>query len=242
MIKIVGLTKKFEKLVAVNNLSLEIKKGEIFGFLGPNGAGKTTTIKLLTGLLIPTEGSIIIDENNLKTDTEKVKSIIGYIPDQPYLYQKLTGTEFLQFAAKLYGIKDCREEIEKLLTTFDLTFYKDLLIENYSHGMRQKLALAASLIHKPKVIFVDEPMVGLDPKSIRLVKDIFCELSRKDTTIFMSTHTLDLAQDLCSRIGIIHYGKLIALGTMQELRDITKSEELEDVFLMLTKPEMQDKI
>jgi len=242
MIKTINLTKTFDKVVAVNNLNLEIKQGEIFGFLGPNGAGKTTTIKLLTGLLIPTGGEMFIDGHNIRENPHKVKKIIGYIPDQPYLYPKLTGEEFLKFAAQLYEINNPDHEITELLETFELSSFKDYLIESYSHGMCQKLVIAACLLHKPKVIFVDEPMVGLDPKSIRLVKDIFYKNAQNGVTIFMSTHALDLAQDLCTRIGIINEGKLIVLGTMDELRRMTKGEELEDVFLQLTKPELQDKM
>ena len=237
MIKTINLTKNFDKVVAVNNLNLEINQGEIFGFLGPNGAGKTTTIKLLVGLLTPTSGDEFIDGYNIQKNPVEVKKVIGYIPDQPYLYSKLTGEEFLQFVAQLYGIGDCDHEITNLLETFELIPYKDNLIESYSHGMCQKLVIAACLLHKPKAIFVDEPMVGLDPKSIRLVKNIFRKSAEKGVTIFMSTHTLDLAQDLCSRIGIINEGRLIALGTMDELCKTAKGKELEDVFLQLTKPE-----
>jgi len=228
-------------VVAVNNLNLEINQGEIFGFLGPNGAGKTTTIKLLAGLLTPTSGKIFIDGCDIQTTPIKVKEVIGYIPDQPYLYPKLTGEEFLKFVAQLYRVKNPDDEITKLLDTFELAPYKDALIESYSHGMSQKLVISACLLHKPKIILVDEPMVGLDPKSIRLVKDIFTKNAENGVTIFMSTHTLDLAQDLCTRMGIINEGKLITLGTMDELRRMTKSEELEDVFLQLTNQEMQDK-
>jgi len=235
VIKTINLTKKFDKIIAVNNLNLEINQGEIFGFLGPNGAGKTTTIKLLTGLLTPTSGDGFIDGYSIRGNPIKVKEVIGYIPDQPYLYPKLTGEEFLQFVAQLYGIENSNPAIIELLETFKLVPYKDNLIESYSHGMCQKLVIASCLLHNPKVIFVDEPMVGLDPKSIRLVKDIFRKNSKRGVTIFMSTHTLDLAQDLCTRMGIINEGRLIALGTMDELRKTTKGEELEDVFLQLTK-------
>ena len=235
MIKTINLTKKFDRVVAVNNLNLEINQGEIFGFLGPNGAGKTTTIKLLTGLLTPTGGDGFIDGYSIRKNPVEVKKVIGYIPDQPYLYPKLTGEEFLQFVAQLYGIENSDHEIINLLETFELILYKDDLIESYSHGMCQKLVIAACLLHKPKVIFVDEPMVGLDPKSIRLVKNIFRKNAESGVTIFMSTHTLDLAQDLCNRIGIINEGRLIALGTIDELRKTAEGEELEDVFLQLTK-------
>lgn len=240
MIKTIDLTKQFDKITAINKLTIEVEKGEIFGFLGPNGAGKTTTIKLLVGLLRPTVGEAFIDGKSIIKEQLEIKKIIGYIPDQPFVYPKLTGEEFLKFVAQLYGVNSPDKKIQELLSTFELTPFKNDMIETYSHGMSQKLVMSACFIHEPKVIFVDEPMVGLDPKSIRLVKDMFKEKARQGTTIFMSTHTLDLAQDICSRIAIINVGNFIALGTMKELTKLGGSEELEDVFLLLTKPEMQD--
>jgi len=240
MIKTIDLTKQFDKITAINKLSIEVEKGEIFGFLGPNGAGKTTTIKLLIGLLHPTSGEAFIDSKSIIRERLDIKKIIGYIPDQPFVYPKLTGEEFLKFVAQLYGVDSPDKKILELLSMFELASFKNDMIETYSHGMSQKLVMSACFIHEPKVIFVDEPMVGLDPKSIRLVKDIFKEKAKNGTTIFMSTHTLDLAQDICSRIAIINMGRLIALGTIKDLIKLGGSEELEDVFLLLTKPEMQD--
>lgn len=241
MIKTVGLTKIFDKVAAVNDLDLEIKTGEIFGFLGPNGAGKTTTIKLMTGLLRPTNGEALINSLNIQKDALEIKKMIGYIPEQPFVYPKLTGEELLKFVANLYEVKDPHQKIDKLISIFELNPYRHDMIEGYSHGMCQKLVISACLLHEPKVIFVDEPIVGLDPKSIRLVKDVFKENARRGVTIFMSTHTLDLAQDICTHIGIINNGRLIAEGTLQELQKSGGHKELEDVFLQLTRPEFQDK-
>jgi len=238
MIKTVNLTKRFDKVIAVNDLNLEIGSGEIFGFLGPNGAGKTTTIKLLAGLLRPTAGRAFVCGYDLQENPVEAKKLLGYIPDQPFLYPKLTGEEFLEFVSQLYKVDSPKIRIEELLKTFELVPFKDNLIESYSHGMCQKLVLSACLLHSPKVILVDEPMVGLDPKSIRLVKEIFRQQANKGTVIFMSTHTLDLAQDICTRIGIINEGRLIALGRTEEILKMGKTGELEDVFLQLTRPEI----
>ena len=239
MIKTINLVKKFDRITAVNNLNLEIGKGEIFGFLGPNGAGKTTTIKMLTGLLKPTEGRAVVAGFDIQKNPIEAKKLIGYIPDQPFLYPKLTGLEFLQFAANLYGVEDPGPKIEKYLQMFELVPFRDDLIESYSHGMCQKLVMGACFLHDPKIILVDEPMVGLDPKSIRLVKELFRDSASGGLTIFMSTHTLDLAQDICTRIGIINNGNLIALGTTKEIVSMGRTGELEDVFLQLTKTDSQ---
>lgn len=237
MIQIENLTKCFGQTTAVDNLNLEIERGECFVFLGPNGAGKTTTIKLLTGLIKPTSGSIYISGYNLATDYEKAKSQIGYIPDVPYLYDKLTGWEFLVFISKLFCVPNSEidKKINKIVETFDLSRYIHQLIENYSHGIKQRLVISAALIHEPKLIIVDEPMVALDPRAIRLVKDIFKSMTAKGTTIFMSTHTLSVASEIASRIAIINKGKLIAQGTKEQLQEVTQSEgRLEDIFLQLT--------
>jgi len=241
MIELKNLTKRFGDMVAVNRLNLSVPKGEIFGFIGPNGAGKTTTLRMMGGVIAPTEGSVIIDGINIADDPEDAKKRIGFIPDRPFLYEKLTGMEFLKFTADLYGIEDglfC-ERSEKILKQFSLYHWADELIESYSHGMKQRLILSAAILHDPKVIVVDEPMVGLDPAGIRMVKDLFRSLSKKGTTIFMSTHTLAVAEDVCNRIGIIHKGSLIATGTIEELKLRAQVQEgdLEEVFLILTEGE-----
>jgi ABC-2 type transport system ATP-binding protein len=238
MITLTHLTKRFGSLTAVSNLSLEVRRGEIFGFLGPNGAGKTTTIKMIAGILEPTEGSITICGKNLAEDPASAKQVTGFIPDRGFLYEKLSGIEFLQFVASLYGMDDGHAEarIRDLLALFEMKDWTGDLIESYSHGMKQRLVMSAALIHEPKVIVVDEPMVGLDPKAGRLVKTIFRSLANKGVTVFMSTHTLAVAEEMCDRIGIIHEGRLIALGTASELRQKAGGQEntLEAVFLRLT--------
>ncbi|MBW1739863.1 MAG: ABC transporter ATP-binding protein [Deltaproteobacteria bacterium] len=238
MISLIHLTKRFGRLTAVDNVNLEIPAGEIFGFLGPNGAGKTTTIKMIAGILEPTEGTIVIDGKNLAEDPVGAKQVTGFIPDRAFLYEKLSGIEFLQFVASLYGMDGHRSEarIRELLALFEMDHWGGDLIESYSHGMKQRLVMSAALIHEPKVIVVDEPMVGLDPKGARLVKTIFKSLASNGVSIFMSTHTLAAAEEVCHRIGIIHEGRLIALGTASELREKAgaKAYNLEAVFLKLT--------
>ncbi len=225
-------------MVAVNRLNLSVSEGEIFGFIGPNGAGKTTTLRMMGGVIAPTDGSLMSDGIDMADDPENAKKRIGFIPDRPFLYEKLTGMEFLRFTADLYGIEDgpFYERSEKILRQFSLYHWADELIESYSHGMKQRLIISAAILHDPKVMVVDEPMVGLDPAGIRMVKDLFRSLAKKGTTIFMSTHTLAVAEDICGRIGIIHKGFLIATGTIEELRLRAQVQEgdLEEVFLILT--------
>ena len=241
MIELIHITKKYGNLTAVDDLTLKIEEGEFFGFLGPNGAGKTTTIRMITGLIRPTSGRIILGGYDLAKEPLSAKKIVGFIPDRPFLYEKLSGREFLRFVAELYGMRDgiYRRRVEELLSLFELSQWGDELVESYSHGMRQRLVFSAALIHNPKIIVVDEPMVGLDPKGMRLIKEIFQDFVRKGGTIFMSTHTLSLAEELCHRIGIIHQGKLIALGTKEEIRRKAKLPEsrLEDIFITLTREE-----
>jgi ABC-2 type transport system ATP-binding protein len=241
MIELKNLTKHFGKVVAVNRLNLSVSKGEIFGFIGPNGAGKTTTLRMMGGVLAPTEGSVIIDGINMADEPEKAKRRIGFIPDRPFLYEKLTGMEFLRFTADLFGMKEglFHQKSEQVLKQFSLYNWGDELIESYSHGMKQRLIISAAILHDPKVIVVDEPMVGLDPAGMRMVRDLFKNLAREGTTIFMSTHTLSVAEDICDRIGIIHKGLLIATGTTEELRLRAQVQEgdLEEVFLILTEGE-----
>jgi ABC-2 type transport system ATP-binding protein len=241
LIDIKNLTKKFGTIIAVNNLCLHIAKGEFFGFLGPNGAGKTTTIKMLTGVLKPTKGTITLNGHDLALFPQEAKHICSYIPDRPFLYEKLSGREFLHFIAGIYDIKKNYYEarMEELLRLFELELWGDELIESYSHGMRQKLVIIAALLHEPKIIIIDEPLVALDPKGIRLVKKIFKDYCQQGATIFMSTHNLSLAEELCTRIGIIHQGKLAAIGTRAQLRKLARSKQhnLEDIFLKLTEEE-----
>jgi len=243
MVRTLNLTKRFGRLTAVDNLNLEIYPGEIFGFLGPNGAGKTTTIRILTGLLKPTSGQALVGGYNIQEEPERAKKNIGLVPERPFIYQKLTGDEFLNFVADIYEVplEMKKRRIPELLSLFEISEWKDILIEEYSHGMQRKLVMASVLLHNPKVIFLDEPLVGLDPKAARLVKKIFLELSQRKVTIFMSTHTLEIAEKLCHRIGIIKEGRLIAMGTNEELRrkaerevEIPEGISLEDIFLQLT--------
>jgi ABC-2 type transport system ATP-binding protein len=241
MIELKNLTKRFGDIVAVNRLSLSVSGGEIFGFIGPNGAGKTTTLRMMGGVLAPTEGRVIIEGIDMAEEPEKAKKRIGFIPDRPFLYEKLTGVEFLRFTADLYDIGDgeFREKSEKILKQFSLYHWRDELVESYSHGMKQRLIISAAILHDPKVIVVDEPMVGLDPAGSRMVKSLFRTLAKEGTTIFMSTHTLGMAEDVCDRIGIIHKGSLIATGTTEELmrRAQVREGDLEEVFMILTEGE-----
>lgn len=245
MITIKNLTKKYGDLVAVDDLNLDIAKGEFFAFLGPNAAGKTTTIKLLTGLLKPDIGDIKICSFDVQNEYIKAKKLISYIPDFPFLYDKLTGREFLDFVLRLYEIRidsETESMIDELLFVFGLEKHQNQLTEYYSHGMRQKLVFVASLIHKPEVMIIDEPMVGLDPHSSKVVKDLLKGKSKQGTTIFLSTHTLSVAEELADRIGIIDQGKLLAIGTLKQLKSSFKVQgKLEDVFLKITEEEKNEK-
>jgi ABC-2 type transport system ATP-binding protein len=224
MIVCQNLTKRFGALTAVDSMCLAVREGELFGFLGPNGAGKTTTIKMMTGLLHPTEGTTIIGGYDVQRQPLQAKSILGYIPDNPFLYEKLTGREYLNFMADLYSITHQNRDrrMDDLLRLFELQDKGNELIQGYSRGMRQKIALAGALIHSPQVIFLDEPTVGLDPKSARTMRDILRELCRRGTTVFVSTHILEIAERMCDRAAIVNKGRLIALGTMDELRAIAE--------------------
>ena len=240
LIRAERLSKKYEDVWGVRHLDLEIRAGELFAFLGPNGAGKTTTIKLLVGLLRPTEGNAFIGGYNIQCQPVEAKALIGYIPDHPYLYEKLSARDFFHFVGDLFQIDRATQERKKqeFFDLFGLTPVQDKLIENYSHGMRQKLVISASLLHDPKVVIVDEPMVGLDPQSARKVKDLFRAETRKGHTVFLSTHTLSVAEELADRIGIVHKGKLIFIGTLAQLREYMHREgDLEDLFLELTAEE-----
>ena len=238
MIRLTNLTKRYGSFTAVDGIDLQVPAGELFGFLGPNGAGKTTTLRMIAGILKPTSGVVQIGGDDLERKPRKAKTRMGFIPDRPFVYDKLTGAEFLRFVAALYGQEGpvIERRMDELLRLFDLAPWKDELTESYSHGMRQKLIISSALIHQPEVIVVDEPMVGLDPKSARLLKDLFKEFTQRGGTILMSTHTLEVAEDMCDRIGIIQGGKIVACGTMAELRHqfAAGDASLEDLFLRLT--------
>ena len=238
ILQVTGLCKRFGQHQAVADLTLTVGRGEIFGFLGPNGAGKTTTIRMLSGLLKPDAGEIKIMGRDLALEPVWCKARTGYIPDRPFLYEKLTGQEFLQFMAGLYRLPrpDFLRTVPRLLELFDLTAWQDHLIESYSHGMKQKLIITAAFMLEPPMIVVDEPMVGLDPKSARLVKELFKQHAAAGRTVFLSTHSLEVAEELCGRIGIILNGRLHALGDLAQLRARAGGREgdLEDIFLELT--------
>ncbi len=231
------LVKTYGDKLAVDHVSFDVHGGEIFGFLGPNGAGKTTTLKMIVGLLKPTEGTIRVAAHDVQQQPVLAKAACGYVPDEPNLYPKLSGRELLRFVADLYGLERSAvaRRTDELLKLFDLADAGDDLIESYSHGMRQKTALAAALMHDPKVLVLDEPTVGLDPKSARLIKDILRQMADRGAAVMLSTHILEIAERMCDRIGIINQGKLIAVGTMNELRTLgAGATNLEDIFLQLT--------
>ncbi len=242
MIEIENVTKKYGTKVALKNLTLHVDQGELFAFLGPNGAGKTTTIKLICGLLFPNEGQIRIGGYEMATHGKEARQLISYVPDQPYLYEKLTGREGLEFIAEMYGMPAGRlqERIEEMIDLFNLGDFVDDLTERYSHGMRQRTVFASALLHEPQILIVDEPTVGLDPRSIRLLKDLLRQQADSGTTVFLSTHSLDIAEQLAERIGVVRSGELIGLGTLESLRASSEMEgSLEEVFLKLTEEEQQ---
>ena len=238
MITLTNLTKRYGSFTAVNGIDLAIRKGELFGFLGPNGAGKTTTFRMIAGIILPTSGRIEIGGIDLERQPLVAKRRMGYIPDRPFVYDKITGAEFLRFVAALYDAHDpmLERRIDELLDVFELVPWKHQLTESYSHGMRQKLIIASAFVHRPEVIVVDEPMVGLDPKGARLLKDLFRQYVDRGGTVLMSTHTLEVAEGMCDRIAIMQGGRILAQGPMDELRRQTASGDasLEDMFLRLT--------
>jgi ABC-2 type transport system ATP-binding protein len=242
MIRIENLSKRFGGFTALQDLNLHVRRGEVFGFLGPNGAGKTTTMKIIVGLMRPTSGSVRVAGMDVAAESIRTRRLIGYIPDHPFLYEKLSGREFLRFIAGVYGMDPGGAEgrAGELLRLFELWDWANELIESYSHGMKQRLIMAAALLHRPDLVVVDEPMVGLDPRGAVLVKTIFRNLcSSGQGTVFLSTHTLEVAEELCDRVAILHRGRVIAQGSMDEIRkqvgdDPGRGEGLQELFLRLT--------
>ena len=238
MIAVHGLVKKFGSFTAVDGIDLEARPGEIHGFLGPNGAGKTTTIRMIAGLLKPTSGRIVVNGHDLATAPEPAKASLGFIPDRPFIYEKLTAGEFLRFHGGLYGLdgNGVVGRVREMLALFELTEWERELVESFSHGMKQRLVMSAAFLHRPQAVLVDEPMVGLDPRGARLIKQVFRRMAKRGVAILMSTHTLEVAQEMCDRISIIAKGHIIARGTVDELRQMAGSpdEQLTPVFLKLT--------
>ena len=238
MIRLEGLTKHYGSFVALDHIALHVPRGVLYGCLGPNGAGKTTMLRMIAGILRPTDGRVLIGGDDVQVNPLAAKMRLGFIPDRPFVYDKLTGAEFLRFVAGLYGQQGDAVErrIAELLEVFELSSWKDELIEAYSHGMRQKLIISSALIHRPECIVVDEPMVGLDPKGARLLKDIFRQFVDRGGTVLMSTHTLEVAEAMCDQIGILQHGKIVAHGTMAEIRTqhAAGDASLEELFLKLT--------
>jgi ABC-2 type transport system ATP-binding protein len=238
MIAIHDLVKQYGTFTAVDGVGLDVEPGEIHGFLGPNGAGKTTTIRMIAGLLKPTSGRIFVNGHDLEKYPEKAKASLGFIPDRPYIYEKLTGGEFLRFHAGLYGLggTGVGERIHDMLELFELSRWEHELIESFSHGMKQRLVMSAAFLHRPQAVLVDEPMVGLDPRGAKLIKGVFRKMSERGVAILMSTHTLEVAQEMCDRISIILKGKIIARGTVDELKEMAggRDQALTQVFLKLT--------
>jgi len=238
MIRLENLTKLYGSFVAVDDISLHVPRGVLYGCLGPNGAGKTTTLRMIAGILRPTRGRVLLGGDDVHVNPLSAKMRLGFIPDRPFVYDKLTGAEFLRFVSGLYGQEGDTVErrIAELLEVFELTSWQDELVEAYSHGMRQKLIISSALIHRPECIVVDEPMVGLDPKAARLLKDIFRQFVEKGGTVLMSTHTLEIAEAMCDQIAIIQHGKIIAAGTVNDVRRQHQAGDasLEELFLKLT--------
>lgn len=235
--KLERVTKRFGDRCAVRDLTLAIRAGEVFAFLGPNGAGKTTTMRMTIGLLRPDEGTIEVCGFSMADQARLAKRHVAYVPDQPFLYDKLTGREFIEFTREMYGVRSdvAAARLAALARRLDMNGFLDQLCEHYSHGMKQKTALAAAMIHAPRLLVVDEPMVGLDPRTVHVTKAIFRELAAAGAAVFMSTHTLDVAESVADRIGIIHEGRLVALGTLSQLRASQRTDtRLEEIFLKLT--------
>jgi len=238
MIALQNLVKHYGDFTAVDDVTLDVQPGEIHGFLGPNGAGKTTTLRMIAGLLEPTGGRILVNGHDLATHPVEAKTSLGFIPDRPYIYEKLTAGEFLRFHGGLYGIDGdgITERVHEMLDLFELRRWEDELVESFSHGMKQRLVMSAAFLHRPRAVVVDEPMVGLDPRGARLIKDVFRRMSERGVAILMSTHTLEVAQELSDRITIINKSRIVAQGTVDEVLRLSgaRDEQLTSVFLRLT--------
>jgi len=238
MIAIHDLVKTYGTFTAVDGVSLDVKAGEIHGFLGPNGAGKTTTLRMIAGLLKPTSGRIEVNGHDVENEPEAAKASLGFIPDRPYIYEKLTGGEFLRFHGGLFGLDGTGigPRVKEMLELFELGRWENELVESFSHGMKQRLVMSAAFLHRPQAVVVDEPMVGLDPRGARLIKDVFRKMASRGVGILMSTHTLEVAQEMCDRISIILKGKIIADGTVADIRAMGDgaNDHLTEVFLKLT--------
>jgi len=234
VLKIENLTKKFGNFTAVDSVNLDIKEGEVFGFLGPNGAGKTTTVKIISGILKPTSGSVSIDGIDVINNPIESKKLISYIPDEPFVYPYLTAREFLRFISEVYKIENYNDKIDELLSFFGLLDYADLLLSSYSHGMKQKLLIASVVLRNPKVMLFDEPTVGLDPLSVKKFKELIKRLTLAGTSVFMCTHILEMAEKICDQVAVINKGKIIASGKVKDIIGYDKDKNLEDVFLELT--------
>jgi ABC-2 type transport system ATP-binding protein len=237
MIAITDLVKHFGAFTAVNGVSLEVRPGQIHGFLGPNGAGKTTTIRMIAGLLKPSAGRIVVNGHDLAAEPEAAKASLGFIPDRPFIYEKLTAGEFLRFHAGLYGLEGpaVEDRSREMLEVFELSRWRDELVESFSHGMKQRLVMSAAFMHRPQAVLVDEPMVGLDPRGARLIKDVFRRMADRGVAILMSTHTLEVAEEMCDLVSIILKGRIIASGTVDDLRrQAGTDEQLTPLFLRLT--------
>ncbi len=243
MIEIENVSRRYGNKIAVDHLNLKVPRGELFAFLGPNGAGKTTTIKMMVGLLRPSSGTIRLCGQDVSQHQATANHYLGYVPDVPYLYEKLSGREFLRFIADMYGMKpdETRERIHQQIELFRLHDFVDDLTESYSHGMKQRVAFAAAMLHDPQVLIIDEPMVGLDPRSVRHLKDLLREQVRGGQTIFMSTHLLSIAEEIADRVGIVDHGQLQFLGTLDELRErVATQGSLEHLYLSFTSPSEPD--
>jgi len=238
VIAVTDLVKRYGTFTAVDGLTLDVQPGQIHGFLGPNGAGKTTTIRMIAGLLKPTAGRIVVNGHDLAAEPELAKASLGFIPDRPFIYEKLTASEFLRFHGGLYGLEPSlvEDRIGEMLELFELARWRDELVESFSHGMKQRLVMGAAFMHRPRAVLVDEPMVGLDPRGARLIKDVFRRMAERGVGILMSTHTLEVAQEMCDRVSIILKGRIIASGTVDEVRRMSgdADDQLTAVFLKLT--------
>jgi ABC-2 type transport system ATP-binding protein len=239
MIAVENLVKIYGRFKAVDGVTLTVEPGEIHGFLGPNGAGKTTTMRMIAGLLKPSSGRIVVNNHDMEREPEAAKGSLGFIPDRPFIYDKLTAGEFLSFHAGLYGMTNghVSGRVDEMLELFELSQWKNELIESFSHGMKQRLVMSSAFFHRPQAVAVDEPMVGLDPRGARLIKDVFRRMSERGVAILMSTHTLEVAQEMCHRVSIIQKGHIIAQGTVDDVKQMAGSatdEHLTSVFLKLT--------